>query len=164
MIFVSRAALRTIADAAETAYPGECCGLLVGQPRATGEIQIERAVISKNRGKGNDRFEVDPQVWVDLTRALRGSPQRIVGLYHSHPDTPAQPSIVDLQSAWGEELIWLIVSVSGPEGGRPAQMIHVTAHILDHGGAQFRELQMRTDDWLPYPVRELPPNTREGTS
>jgi proteasome lid subunit RPN8/RPN11 len=155
MIFVPRAALRLIMDAAEAAYPGECCGLLVGKARLTGELEVARAVPSRNHGKGRDRFEIDPQLWVDLTRALRGSPNRVVGLYHSHPEAPAQPSATDLDSAWGEELAWLIVSVAGGEGVA-AQALHVSAHLLDHGGRQFREIALRTDDWKPYPVRDLP--------
>lgn len=155
MIFVTRAALRQIMDAAEAAYPGECCGLLVGKARDTGELEVARAVPSRNLGKSRDRFEVDPQVWVDLTRALRGSDKRVVGLYHSHPDAPAQPSAIDLEAAWGEELVWLVVSVSGGEG-QAAQAVHLTAHLLDHGGRQFREIPLRSDDWAPYPVRQLP--------
>jgi proteasome lid subunit RPN8/RPN11 len=160
MIFVPRTALRQIVDAAEAAYPAECCGLLVGHARPTGELEVVRAVASRNHGKGNDRFEIDPQVWVDLTRALRGSPNRVVGLYHSHPDTPAQPSQADLESAWGEELAWLIVSVAGGEEGRAAQAVHISAHLLDHGGRQFREIALRSADWGPYPVRQLPDEAR----
>ena len=78
MIFIPREALRQIMDAAEAAYPGECCGLLVGKARPTGELEVARAVPARNLGKAKDRFEVDPQVWVDLTRALRGSDKRVV--------------------------------------------------------------------------------------
>ncbi len=167
MILIDRAELRRIVDAAEAAYPGECCGLLVGVQRPNGDIEVRRAIASRNLAKGPDRFEIDPQLWVDVTRAHRGGPQRVVGLYHSHPDRPAQPSAIDLEAAWGEELIWIIVSVAGGEDAR-GQAVHVTAHVLDHGGRQFRELPLRTSDWGPYPVRALPddgrPNRNEAES
>ncbi len=156
MIVIARQALKRIVDEAEVAYPGECCGLLVGQSRPAGETEITRAVASRNLGKERDRFEIDPALWVDLTRALRGGPARVVGLYHSHPDGSAQTSAIDLNAAWGEELVWLIVAVAGEDGKPPGQAIHAAAHVLDHGGRQFREVSLRTADWAPYPVRGDP--------
>ena len=161
MIVLGRDHLRQIADAAEAAYPGECCGLLVGRPRANGDVEVARVHPSANLGKSPERFEIDPRLWVDLSRALGKGPLRVVGLYHSHPDGPAQPSAVDLEAAWGEELVWVIVSVTGRAadpgpGALRGQAVQATAHILDHGGRQFRPVELRTDDWHPYPGRELP--------
>lgn len=170
MIVIGRDVLRQVIDAAEGAYPGECCGLLVGRPHPNGTVEITRAHASANLGKAPDRFEIDPRLWVDLARALGKGPAKVVGLYHSHPDRPAQPSAVDLEAAWGEELVWIVVSVAAGEGSpdqtRRGQAIHVTAHVLDHGGKQFRELPLRTADWHPYPVRSLPeePKKDESTS
>lgn len=155
MMIVARAALRQIADAAEAAYPGECCGLLVGRTHPNSTIEAVRAHPAANLGKQPNRFEIDPRLWVDLSRALGRGPLKVVGLYHSHPDGPAQPSAIDLEAAWGEELVWLIVSVSGGGEGS-AQAVQATAHILDHGGRQFRELPLRTADWHVSPSRALP--------
>jgi proteasome lid subunit RPN8/RPN11 len=171
MIILGREHLRQIADAAEAAYPRECCGLLAGKPRPNGDIEVVRVHPSANLGKRPDRFEIDPRLWVDLSRAHGKGPVRVVGLYHSHPDRPAQPSATDLEAAWGEDLVWIIVSVAGPgdaqsgepqsgepQSGEPApraQAVHVTAHLLDHGGRQFRAVELRTDDWQPYPTRDM---------
>lgn len=162
MIVIDRAELRQIADAAETAYPGECCGLLVGFQHKNGVHEVKRVTPSRNLGKAPDRFEIDPQLWVDVTRAHRGGATRVVGLYHSHPDGPAQPSAIDLEAAWGEELVWLIVAVDGKNGA--PQAIQITAHLLDHGGRQFREIPLRTADWHANPIRVLPDDVREKTT
>lgn len=163
MIVIGRDALRQVIDAAEAAYPQEACGLLAGRQHANGTVEVVRAHPSANLGRAPDRFEIDPRLWVDLARALGKGPTKVVGLYHSHPDGPAQPSAVDLEAAWGEELIWIIVSVAPREGGG-AQAIHVTAHILDHGGRQFRELPLRTADWHPYATREVPETSKQDES
>lgn len=154
MILLSRAQLKEIADAAEAAYPGECCGLVVGRVRANGEIEVTRVVASPNVAGGNapkrrrrDRFEVDPELRLRLQRELANGPERIIGHYHSHPGLGAQPSAFDLESVWEPELVWLITSVE--EG----QAVHTTAHVLDAEGRQFREIALRTTDWAPYPVR-----------
>lgn len=162
MITIAREALRQIVDAAEAAYPGECCGLIVGRLLPNGTVEAIRAHPSANLRKQNKQFEIDPRLWVDLARALGRGPLKVVGLYHSHPDGPAQPSAIDLEAAWGEELVWLIVSVSGMsgesagEGAARGQAVQVTAHILDLGGRQFRELPLRTADWHVSPSREVP--------
>lgn len=155
MIVIARDALRQVVDAAEAAYPQECCGLLVGRQHANGTVEMVRAHPSANLSRTADRFEIDPRLWVDLARALGKGPTKVVGLYHSHPDGPAQPSAADLEAAWGEEMAWIVVSVGPGEGSR-GQAIHVTAHILDHGGRQFRELPLRTADWHPYDIRAVP--------
>ena len=161
MIVVGRAELRQIVDAAEAAYPAECCGLLIGLQHKNGVLEVRRVAPSRNLGKARDRFEIDPQLWVDITRAHRAGPTRIVGLYHSHPDGPAQPSAVDLEAAWGEELVWVIVSVAGD--GKAGQAVHVTAHMLDYGGRQFRDIPLRTSDWHPNFTRALPEDTKEAS-
>lgn len=160
MIVIGRDVLRQVVDAAEAAYPQEACGLLAGRQHPNGTVEILRAHPSANLGRAPDRFEIDPRLWVDLARALGKGSTKVIGLYHSHPDGPAQPSAVDLEAAWGEELIWLIVSVARRDDGG-GQAIHVTAHILDHGGRQFRELPLRTADWHPYAVREVPEMSKQ---
>jgi proteasome lid subunit RPN8/RPN11 len=156
VIVIGPAPLRQIMDAAEAAYPQECCGLLVGHRQPNGVVTVVRVHASANLRPQRGRFEIDPGLWVDLSRALGKGPHQVVGLYHSHPDGPAQPSAVDLKAAWGEELVWLIAAVTAASEGdaRPGQAVHVTAHVLDHDGRQFRPLVLRTTDWQPYPVRE----------
>jgi len=165
MIVVGHARLRQIMDAAEAAYPNEACGLLVGHRLPNGTVEVTRVHASANLRPQRTSFEIDPRLWVDLSRALGKGPHQIVGLYHSHPDGPAQPSAVDLRAAWGEELVWLIVAVAGAGEGAPpgGQAVHVTAHILDHGGRQFRPLTLRTADWKPYPVRDPSDDPTTGT-
>lgn len=157
MILLARAHLKVIADAAERAYPGECCGLLVGRGGGGDALEVTRVVESPNlagteapAGGRRDRFEVDPEIRLRLQSELEGGPERIIGLYHSHPDHAAQPSAHDLESVWEPELVWLITAVE------QGQAVHTTAHALDAGGRQFREIALRTVDWAPYPAREPP--------
>ncbi len=162
MILLSRDQLKQIVDAAEAAYPGECCGLIVGCVRENGDVKASRVVPSPNvaggdaQGARRDRFEVDPELRLKLQRELESGPERIVGLYHSHPDHSAQPSAFDLESVWEPEFVWVITAVE--EG----QAVHTTAHVLDREGRQFREVGLRTADWEPYPVRGPLPGQERG--
>ncbi|MCZ6721560.1 MAG: M67 family metallopeptidase [Proteobacteria bacterium] len=150
VLYLSRDHLKRIAGLAEAAYPRECCGLLVGRLSGSGDSWVSETVESPNvDGTGRrDRFEVDSALYIDLQRRLRDTPERVLGVYHSHCDHRAQPSATDLELAWEPGFVWLIVAVEG------RQAIHSTAHMLDADGARFREIGLRTDDWGPYPQRE----------
>ena len=162
MIVIPAEQLRQIVDAAEAAYPREACGLLVGHQTPSGVVEVARVHAAANVSKRADRFEIDPRLWVDLARALGKGPLKVVGLYHSHPDGPAQPSATDLDAAWGEELVWVIVGVAASGAGGGGQAVHLTAHILDHDGRQFRSLPLRTADWHPDAVRPVPDSRATG--
>ena len=140
MIRLTRDHMRQIADAAEAAYPKECCGLLVGRDGDGDGLEVREIHPSANLATGgHDRFEIDPGLRFDLQRRLRGGPDRVIGLYHSHPDHPARPSKTDLEEAWEPELVWLIVAV---ERG---QAIHTTAHRLVADGGRFEEIALHTE-------------------
>jgi len=152
--------LKAITDAAEAAYPNECCGLLVGRDNGAGAVVVTRVVESRNLAIDaiKDQFEVDPQVRFNLMRELDQqrhtglSSHRIIGHYHSHPDHPAQPSMTDLENAYEPDLVWLITSVVD------GQAVHTTAHAVDSQARQFREIPLRTTDWQPYPMRNTETN------
>ena len=98
--------------AASRAYPNECCGLIEGSVTADGwrarEIH-EAANIAENP---KVRFLIDPQVQFDLMRALRDSETRIIGCFHSHPDSRAEPSAADRAEAYENDFLYLIAAGS----------------------------------------------------
>ncbi|MCR4378238.1 MAG: M67 family metallopeptidase [Rhodospirillales bacterium] len=120
MIHISPTHLDQINTLAQRAYPGECCGLLVGRTEPDGSITVTRIVPSANVADppGNDRFEVSPKVRFDLMRQLNGTEKTIVGHYHSHPDQAAEPSATDLSMAFEPDLIWLITAVTSRGAGQ----------------------------------------------
>lgn len=121
---------------AERTYPEECCGLLVGRDEAHGRIVVTRIVESRNvrTDRARDRFEIDPQVRINIEIELRGGTERVVGHYHSHPDHPARPSATDLELAFEPNLVWLIVGVTD---GRAREL---NAFQLDEQQGQFAAL------------------------
>lgn len=144
-VFLSRAVLRQMETQAIAAYPEECCGLLVGI-RDGASIRISRAEPSPNvvdETAGADtrrRFEVDPHLRLALMRELEEGVESIIGLYHSHPDHPAEPSRHDRDSIWEPELLWLITAVEEGKAG------DTTAHLPDPQGRDFHSLKLRVTD------------------
>lgn len=93
-------------------YPEETCGLLVGKGRS-GRTETSRATLARNlnRERARDRYELDPADFMAADLAARESGLEIVGVWHSHPDHPAEPSETDRAAAW-EGWSYLIVEVT----------------------------------------------------
>jgi proteasome lid subunit RPN8/RPN11 len=137
------AQLKAVADHAESAYPAECCGLLVGTAEGARAWRVRRVVPSPNLAPAGrrDRFEIDPALQLDLQRELRGSDEAIVGVYHSHPDGEPTPSATDLENAWEPGLVWLIAAVRAGRAAGTAAHLFVEAD----GGVRFEEVQVRAE-------------------
>jgi [CysO sulfur-carrier protein]-S-L-cysteine hydrolase len=108
--------IKAIQSAAANSYPDECCGLLIG----AGEDDVvvanvsPSANLSENRGT---RFVIDPQLQFDLLRQLRGTRNRVIGHYHSHPNGVSVPSRRDIAMASDPAEIWVIIAL---ERGMPS--------------------------------------------
>lgn len=112
--------LTSIRRHAETTYPEECCGLLLGRLRRTSgaapttgenEVVAARGVENRNANRRVDRYVIDPNDYRTVDREARERNLDIVGIYHSHPDHPAEPSSTDLEQATFPGYSYVIVSV-----------------------------------------------------
>ena len=148
MISLSRTALKMITDAAEAAYPRECCGLLAGRIGANGDLMVNRVVVSANVSTSDtrDSFEVDPEVRFNLMRELEatGTDERIIGHYHSHPNNLAHPSERDLAMAYEPDLVWVISAV---EDGTATD---TRAYKVNDDATAFREIPLCITGHAPY--------------
>jgi proteasome lid subunit RPN8/RPN11 len=91
----------------------EACGVLLGT-YADGAWRIEDALPLRNTVESATYFEFDPEELLqhDLTWG-----ERIVGAYHSHPDGPPYPSLVDIgnmRSNAASPWVWMILSPHRP--------------------------------------------------
>jgi proteasome lid subunit RPN8/RPN11 len=98
-----------VAHAQRTA-PAECCGVLVG----AGDRVIE-AVPAQNLSPDPNRFLLDPKTHIAVERDARGRGLTVVGFYHSHPHSAAQPSPTDIAESSYAEALHVIVSLARPE-------------------------------------------------
>ena len=114
--------LQTIAAHAESTYPEECCGLLLGTIDPASGTTIVAVKSTENAWSADAthigeslnktrRYEIAPEVMLAAMRESRDRSLAIVGIYHSHPDQPAVPSECDRQLAW-RHYSYVIVSVA----------------------------------------------------
>ena len=91
----------------ETGYPNEACGVLLGAEETVTEIV---PASNQRDDSAHNRYLIDPLAYLKIERDADRRGIAVVGIYHSHPDVPAQPSQFDLDHAW-PNLSYLIVSV-----------------------------------------------------
>jgi proteasome lid subunit RPN8/RPN11 len=97
----------------EEMFPHECCGFMLGAA-VDGEQRIVevRAQANERTESRENRFVISPGQFRDAEKRARAAGLLLVGIYHSHPDSPARPSEYDRDHAW-PWFSYLIVSVRG---------------------------------------------------
>lgn len=121
-----------IREDGERAYPGECCGLLVGTMDAQ-TYRVVRAERCANlrEGEADDRYELDPKDYLEVDKRAREDGLEIIGIYHSHPDHAPRPSRFDAEAAFPGYAYVIVAVRSGKAAG-------MRSWLLDESGA-FKE-------------------------
>lgn len=104
----------------EAGYPYEACGILIGEVddsthpnnrRVHDVILVANAWDEVNeRESRHNRYLISPDEYVKADREASKRGLDIVGVFHSHPDHPSQPSEMDRSQAW-PGMSYVIVSV-----------------------------------------------------
>ena len=85
----------------EETYPHECCGFLFGsQDDGARLVREVRRQPNERTDSRENRFLITPGQFRDAERAARKAGFLMLGIYHSHPDSPARPSEYDRDHAW----------------------------------------------------------------
>jgi proteasome lid subunit RPN8/RPN11 len=96
-----------ILDQARATPEVEVCGLI-----AAANGQPVRVIPVRNVSPQPRRlFAMDPAGQIAAHRSMRERAETLFGIYHSHPDGPAEPSVIDLEQAAYPEALYLIVSL-----------------------------------------------------
>ena len=77
--------------------------------------QVDEAVRTPSVERSPNRYQVDPAAHFALIKRLRGGDRTIVGAYHSHPRSVAEPSPSDIGEAYDPEFLYVIVSLAPAE-------------------------------------------------
>lgn len=101
MIRLGDAAWRVMLGDVLAAYPREGCGVLLGEETG-GERRVEAAMAAENRraGEAGRSFLIAETDLLRADTAARETGLRILGFYHSHPDSGVYFSEGDRENAW----------------------------------------------------------------
>jgi [CysO sulfur-carrier protein]-S-L-cysteine hydrolase len=95
-----------IIEQAQNGFPLEVCGILGGRD---GVVTSHHPMT--NTDASNEHFMMDPKEQFAVVKALRGSGEEMLVIYHSHPESPARPSREDIRLALTPNVNHLIVSL-----------------------------------------------------
>jgi proteasome lid subunit RPN8/RPN11 len=118
--------LEAIEQHARAAAPQECCGLLIAR-----DGRIDEVVPVENQASDPvRRYEIAPRDYLDAIKRCRGTDAIVIGAYHSHPESPAEPSQTDHATAFSD----FLYVIAGP--AEPAAELAVRAYRLKGGNFQ----------------------------
>jgi proteasome lid subunit RPN8/RPN11 len=100
MINVDADAWDMMVSHAESKYPNECCGAMVGRidgdnKQVCGAMPLENSFA----GAQGARYELRPEDLLEADKKARAAGMDLIGIFHSHPDCDAYFSKTDLENS-----------------------------------------------------------------
>jgi proteasome lid subunit RPN8/RPN11 len=113
MIKINSEAWQLMVAHAESEFPNECCGAMIGTidndvKNVTAAVPMENSYA----GEQGARYELRPEDLLEADRKARAAGLDLIGIFHSHPDCDAYFSKTDLENAcpWYS---FVVLSVKG---------------------------------------------------
>jgi [CysO sulfur-carrier protein]-S-L-cysteine hydrolase len=129
MLRISQQIINDLFEHAQTGLPEEVCGYLAGTGR-----EVTRQFRLTNIDHSNEHFSFDPKEQFQVMREARKAGLEILANYHSHPETPARPSLEDIRLAYDPNISYVIVSLA-------AEIPDVKSFLIKNGVVEREEIQ-----------------------
>lgn len=88
--------------------PHECCGLLSGR----GDVIEQLYRLTNIAETPETRYFAEPRGIFQAQKLIRLRGENLMGIYHSHPRSPAYPSPTDVEQAYYPEAAYFIISLA----------------------------------------------------
>lgn len=119
MLFIRRDCHASLVAHARQCAPEECCGVLGG----TGKTVTVAFRLANIAAEPRFTYEFDPGQQLRVLKRFAAGPEVFLGVYHSHPATPAYPSATDIRRTYLTEpaetnypgAFWVIISLASRE-------------------------------------------------
>lgn len=108
---IQKAVYDELIRAAEASAPNEACGIVAGR----GDCGTDFYAMT-NADASPVHFSMIPAEQFDAVRDIRKNGLSMLGIFHSHPLTPARMSDEDLHLALTPGVIHIIMSLASPDG------------------------------------------------
>jgi proteasome lid subunit RPN8/RPN11 len=106
---INKSVIDQMIQHAQKDSPIEACGYL-----AEKEGLVTTIFRMKNADASPEHFSFVPAEQFAAVRQIRAAGLKLRAVYHSHPATPARPSLEDIRLANDPALSYVIVSLAGP--------------------------------------------------
>ena len=103
---ISESDVKAIFKQGKEESPLEACGYLAGKNGS-----VIKIVPMRNIDKSEEHFSFDPAEQFKVMRESRNEGLDILGVYHTHPNSPARPSVEDIKLAYDSSVVYVIASL-----------------------------------------------------
>ena len=134
------AVARAMLDHARAELPNEACGLVSGTLETGLAVAFHPA---RNSEHSPLRYNVHPDDLLRITLEIESAGRDLVGIFHSHTQTPAVPSATDLRVAMYPEPFYILASLADPDS-TPERALR--AWRIRGGQSIERTLRIEGDD------------------
>lgn len=108
-IILTKSQQQLLSNHADNERPNESCAILFGTEDEK-EIKVEKIFLTKNIEKSPVNFTISAEQRLEADKMERELELKIIGIFHSHPDSQAYPSITDKKFMELNPVIWIIFS------------------------------------------------------
>jgi proteasome lid subunit RPN8/RPN11 len=105
---IKRNIISQIIEHAKRDAPVEACGYLAAKDGI-----VSRYYDLTNIDHSQEHFSFDPKEQFAVVKDARAKGYEVCAVYHSHPATPARPSVEDIKLAYDPGISYVIVSLAG---------------------------------------------------
>jgi len=108
-IIVTESQKQILSNHAGNEKPNESCAILFGTENE-GKIRVEKVFLTKNIDQSPVNFTISAEQRLEADKMERESKLKIIGVFHSHPDSEAYPSDTDRKFMELNPVVWIIFS------------------------------------------------------
>ncbi len=105
---ITKKVIKEMMDHAKKEAPLEACGYLGAK-----DSSITKIYALTNIDKSNEHFSFEPKEQFLAVKDARAQGLEICAVYHSHPASPARPSLEDIKLAYDPDMSYFIISLAG---------------------------------------------------
>ena len=98
-----------LSDHADNEKPNESCAILFGTEK-DGKSKVEKVFLTKNIDQSPVNFTISAEQRLEADKMEKKSQLKIIGIFHSHPDSKAYPSSTDKKFMDLNPVVWIIFS------------------------------------------------------
>ena len=109
MIRITKPQAEEMTEHAKSSLPYEACGILAGR-----ESEVTKIYPMTNTSDNPETcYFMDPEEQFKVMKEMRQLGIEMLGIYHSHPESPPYPSATDCELAFYPDVDHVIVSLQG---------------------------------------------------
>jgi len=108
-IILTESQKQILSNHADNEIPNESCAILFGTENE-GKIKVENLFLTKNIDQSPVNFTISAEQRLEADKMERESQLKIIGVFHSHPDSKAYPSDTDRKFMDLNPGVWIIFS------------------------------------------------------